>query len=121
MQTTIKAMKRVAEIKRRREHTFWKNRCVHKALKMFYILIGFEEWRPPEKNTVQRAPKNSLPVILSSWSSPCPYRTRQKFGKKLQYRQSDILRWWKALGDLWGWKSTEAYSRFASVVTYIRN
>ncbi|KAF8495390.1 ribosomal protein L24e-domain-containing protein [Gautieria morchelliformis] len=26
MQTTIKAIKRVAEIKRRREHTFWKNR-----------------------------------------------------------------------------------------------
>jgi len=26
LQTTIKAMKRVAEIKARREHTFWKNR-----------------------------------------------------------------------------------------------
>lgn len=26
--TTIKAMKRVAEIKQRREHAFWKNRCV---------------------------------------------------------------------------------------------
>jgi large subunit ribosomal protein L24e len=28
VQTTIKAMKRVAEIKARRERAFWKNRCV---------------------------------------------------------------------------------------------
>ena len=28
VQTTVKAMKRVAEIKQRREHAFWKNRCV---------------------------------------------------------------------------------------------
>ena len=26
--STVKAMKRVAEIKQRREHAFWKNRCV---------------------------------------------------------------------------------------------
>jgi hypothetical protein len=28
MQTTVKAMKRIAEIKARREHAFYKNRCV---------------------------------------------------------------------------------------------
>lgn len=28
VQTTIKAIKRVGEIRKRREHAFWKNRCV---------------------------------------------------------------------------------------------
>ena len=28
IQTTVKAMKRIAEIKGRREHAFWKNRSV---------------------------------------------------------------------------------------------
>ena len=28
LQTTIKAMKRVGEIRQKREHVFWKNRCV---------------------------------------------------------------------------------------------
>jgi hypothetical protein len=30
MQTTLHAMKRVAEVKKRREHAFWKNRYVAK-------------------------------------------------------------------------------------------
>jgi hypothetical protein len=30
MQTTLHAMKRVAEVKKRREHAFWKNRYVVK-------------------------------------------------------------------------------------------
>jgi large subunit ribosomal protein L24e len=32
VQTTIKAMKRVAEIKARRERAFWKNRCVWRSV-----------------------------------------------------------------------------------------
>lgn len=28
VQTTVKAMKRVAEIRQKREHAFWKHRCV---------------------------------------------------------------------------------------------
>jgi large subunit ribosomal protein L24e len=28
VRTTIKAMKRIAEIKKKRERVFWKNRCV---------------------------------------------------------------------------------------------
>ena len=29
VETTVKAMKRIAEIKQKREHAFWKNRYVH--------------------------------------------------------------------------------------------
>ena len=33
VQTTVKAMKRIAEIKQKREHAFWKNRSVHLVLR----------------------------------------------------------------------------------------
>ena len=67
VQTTMKAMKRVAEIKKRREHTFWKNRCAFELVfklatslsPAIHIKNGFEP-REAACRTQQEARYESL-------------------------------------------------------------
>jgi len=52
MQTTLKAMKRIGEIKQRREHAFWKNR----------MAVSREKHRAHRKKTLQSS-KNSVKLV----------------------------------------------------------
>ena len=52
VQTTVKAMKRIAEIKQKREHAFWKNRYVlpfHKSCTSILITSPLQHGRRPRK------------------------------------------------------------------------
>ncbi|KAL0946600.1 hypothetical protein HGRIS_012799 [Hohenbuehelia grisea] len=59
MQTTVVAMKRVAEIKKRREHAFWKNR----------MAIAREKQRAHRKKAMESAKTSSVKLVEPSSES----------------------------------------------------
>ena len=127
IQATLKAMKRVGEIRARREHAFWKNRCVFAAVRCPRSLTVFAVWQPVEQsfslNAERRSWRNRAPSnwfnlwLLFQWRtlrrgsrrrSGCPQRR-----KALLYQEKV---------DPWVWRSTDLgvvfYRVFPFVLTF---
>lgn len=60
LQTTIKAMKRIAEIKSRREHAFWKNRSEDHTLELLKFLIKQISYRMAASKEKLRAHRKKV-------------------------------------------------------------
>ncbi|KAI0273741.1 ribosomal protein L24e-domain-containing protein [Gloeopeniophorella convolvens] len=82
LQTTLKAMKRVAEIKKRREHAFWKNRMVTSREKLkthrkkvsaartsVHLLEPISEKPSPEKIKTKVVERSKSALILGEGRS----------------------------------------------------
>ncbi|KAK7467201.1 ATPase-activating ribosome biosynthesis protein [Stygiomarasmius scandens] len=67
VQTTIQAMKRVGEIKRKREHAFWKNR----------MAASREKQRAHRKKALEKA-KESSTKLVAPIESPESSKVREK-------------------------------------------
>ena len=86
VQTTIKAMKRIAEIKQKRERAFWKNRYAHALLLTRLNSGGLNplsrsEWWPAETRYAHTAKR--------SWSrSNCSSQHRPRVQKSWSRRKS---------------------------------
>jgi len=83
MQTTIKAMKRVGEIKQKREHAFWKNR----------MAISREKQRAHRKKTLEAAKASSSKLVEpmavdSAESSTTKVREKIKVSAKTKSRSA---------------------------------
>ncbi|KAH9951460.1 hypothetical protein B0H21DRAFT_719098 [Amylocystis lapponica] len=74
VQTTVKAMKRIADIKKRREHAFWKNRMAASKDKLRHI--GRRNW------------SRKLPSSLSSLYQSSPQRPSRS-GRRSKSRECE--------------------------------
>lgn len=114
VQTTVKAMKRIAEIKQKREHAFWKNRSVVMySINGGYILIDccLLEWLSAGTSCVhtgRRSWRRSSPP--SSLSNPWQQKKLSKCEKKSKYpRKGVLLLSGKAVQ--WAWRQTKFLHR----------
>ncbi|VDB83051.1 unnamed protein product [Peniophora sp. CBMAI 1063] len=76
MQTTIKAMKRIAEIKKKREHAFWKNR----------MLASKEKLRAHRKRAAE---KSAVKLLEPATADTSKTKVREKI--KVQSRSKSAL------------------------------
>jgi len=118
MQTTIHAMKRVAEVKKRREHAFWKNR--------YSIMLPRNEVAEQSPGWLQ-AGKNSNLIgrsyrkveLLSAYSNHWPInhhprRSKQKSGHS---KSPEVLLLLERV-DLWPWRLTSpSYQLVAPIIS----
>lgn len=89
--TTLKAMKRVGEIKQRREHAFWKHRSVHTPDRMITSIDAspLSEWRQPGTSSGRTARKSWRQRRLPSLSyNPCPWNQQ---GRRKCFTKSKCL------------------------------
>ncbi|KAJ3725874.1 ribosomal protein L24e-domain-containing protein [Lentinula raphanica] len=68
MQTTIKAMKRIGEIKQKREHAFWKNR----------MAMSREKQRAHRKKAIEAAKASSSKLVQPMTTEPSQKREKIK-------------------------------------------
>ena len=105
MQTTIHAMKRVAEVKKRREHAFWKNRYAIK-LSSNEVAEQSPEWLQAGKNSklIGRSYRKVelLSVYSNHWPINHPRRSKQKSGNSKSPEVLLLLEW----VNPWLWKLT---------------
>ena len=106
VETTVKAMKRIAEIKQKREHAFWKNRSVHSVLQSpRFTDRQYAGWLSREKssrrteNAPSRRPQSSL-------SSRSPHR-RKRSRRRSRSRPKRAAHSLPARVGPWAWRSTE--------------
>ena len=107
MQTTIHAMKRVAEVKKRREHAFWKNRYLIICHVMNEVAEQSPGWLQAGKNSKLIGRKYRKVELLSAYSNPWPIdhhprRSKQKSGNSKSPRALLLLE----RVDLWLWRWT---------------
>ena len=121
VQTTIKAMKRIAEIKKRREHVFWKNRCVPLdcseafSLPLIALCLRSKGWPQPRKRPGPTDERPSQTRKLSQrnlWNQwpPMPHQYGRKSRSSPQFAAPSSL----AKANRWVWTSTSY--RFLSLV-----
>lgn len=104
MQTTIHAMKRVAEVKKRREHAFWKNRYSIKLLSRNEVAEQSPGWLRAGKNSKLIGKSYRKLELLSAYSNHWPInhhlrRLKQKFGNS---KSPEVLLLLERV-DLWQW------------------
>jgi len=106
MQTTIHAMKRVAEVKKRREHAFWKNRY---SIKLSHNEVAEQSpgWLQAGKNSKLTGRRYRKVELLSAYSNLWPRnhhprRSKQKFG---DLKSLEVLLLLERV-DLWPWRLT---------------
>ena len=111
IQTTIKAMKRVGEIRQKREHAFWRNRCVRLLLCSFSVpilnLLDFIEWLQVERSsslTGKRSSKLRRPSSSCSLCKTCRSRSRRKSRRRSECRLGKAHSLLERAG-LWAWTS----------------
>jgi len=68
VQTTLKAMKRVSEIKKRRELAFWKNR----------MALARDKHRAHRKKKLEEAKSSAVKLLQPTTSTPEASKTREK-------------------------------------------
>ena len=94
MQTTIKAMKRIAEIKKKREHAFWKNRYVSlpstslitHAECAYRMLASKEKLRAHRKRAAE---KSAVKLLEPATADASKTKIREKI--KVQSRSKSAL------------------------------
>lgn len=106
MQTTIHAMKRVAEVKKRREHAFWKNRYSIK-LSRSEVAKQSAGWLRAGKNSKLIGRSYRKLELLSAYSNHWPInhhprRSKQKSGDSKNPKALLLLE----RVDLWLWRLT---------------
>lgn len=125
-------MKRIAEIKARREHAFWKNRSVLPFSQRwsFSLNICFEStvWPPPGKSYVpheQRkscSRRNETPHTYHqpNWWNQWQSRGRRKGSKKKSkcLQNSEKQRLFRARAVRWAWTSIKPSIRFPGFIVY---
>ena len=104
MQTTIRAMKRVAEVKKRREHAFWKNRYSIK-LSRNEVAEQYPGWLQAGKNSKLIGRSYREVELLSAYSNHWPInhhprRSKRKSGTSkspevLLLLERDVLWLWR--------------------------
>ena len=104
MQTTIHAMKRVAEVKKRREHAFWKNRY---SIKLSSCQVAEQSpgWLQAGKNSNLIGRNYRGVELLSAYSNRWPTnhhprRSKQKSGNS---KSPEVLLLLERVG-LWLWR-----------------
>ena len=94
MQTTVKAMKRIAEIKKKREHAFWKNRYVPlppislitRAERAYSMLASKEKLRAHRKRAAE---KSAVKLLEPATADASKTKIREKI--KVQSRSKSAL------------------------------
>lgn len=117
-------MKRIAEIKKRREHVFWKNRCVHAGL---FVAVCFDPdwicpsigWPQPRRRSEPTEERSSQTKSLSRrnwWSRSLPLPRR--YGRRS--RSSPRLAVHLSLGkaNRWVWRSTNHLLCFVCIIVH---
>ncbi len=106
MQTTIHAMKRVAEVKKRREHAFWKNRYSISCHVMNKVSEQSPGWLQAGKNSKLIGRSYRRVELLSAysnhWPNRHPRRSKQKSGNS---KSPEVLLLLERV-DLWLWRLT---------------
>jgi Ribosomal protein L24e len=110
MQTTIHAMKRVAEVKKRREHAFWKNRysiCCHVMNEVAEHSPG---WLQAGKNSKPIGRSYRKVELLSAYSNHLPinYHPRRSKQKSGIPKSPGVLLLLERV-DLWLWRPTNQH------------
>ena len=106
LQTTLHTMKRVAEVKKRREHAFWKNRCL---IKLSHNEATEQRlgWQQAGRNSKLIGRSNRKVELPSACWNHWPKRhhqrrSKQKSGHSRNQRALLLLE----RADLWLWRST---------------
>lgn len=113
-------MKRIAEIKQRREHAFWKHR---------YILFGFTsicddhthcnvEWQQAEKNCLPIERRSKRKQLQSNLCNQSQWNRQKRRGseKRSKYLPKFEVHWYLERDAQWVWTWTK--SLFSSRHTY---
>ena len=106
MQTTIHAMKRVAEVKKRREHAFWKNRYSIK-LSRNEVAEQFPGWPQAGKSSKLIGKSYRKVELLSAYSNHWPINRHPRRSKrKSGYSKSPEVLLLLERVDPWLWRLT---------------
>ena len=103
IQTTVKAMKRVGEIKARRERAFFKHRCVFRS-NMLALLIIFLGWLRVVKSKELTAQRRWIPSRSQSNCASLYQSNLQQQDKKSKFLSRSKLRLSKGRDGRWAWR-----------------
>ena len=106
-QTTLHAMKRVAEIKKRREHAFWKNRYLTKLSRIAKRLNNVQGWLRVERSSkpIGRSCRK-VEHLFACWNQWSIYHHRKGSKQKSGKSRSLGVLLSSVMVVLWVWRST---------------
>lgn len=110
VQTTVQAMKRISEIRQKREHAFWKNRCVSPRQFLSYphpssfARLG---WLLQERSSRLTASGSSRRPPSSS--SSLLHQRHRRSRRRSRSQQRHGVHWLPAKVGRWVWRSTNGH------------
>lgn len=125
MQTTLYAMKRVAEVKKRREHAFWKNRYLTDFSPMATRLNNAQGWlRVRRSSELIGGSCQEVELLFAYWNQRSIRRHQNGSKQKLGMLRNLGVLLSLAMVDQWVWRSasltgTNSFSTLFFVYVHI--